>query len=145
MRVIRMQMIKSSIWLWLYRWGMVWCGAVCNICISYIYISSSSSATFNVDAINIIVIARFDHIGIVWSKQHHRYRPNRDGNAREDQQCLQEKKSLAFTCMWTTSPVCIVLLSILIHLFANTIPNIVIHVIHLSTQILRFFLLLSLP
>lgn len=33
----------------------------------------------------------------------------------------------------------IVLLSILIHLFANTIQNIVIHVIHLSTQILRFF------
>lgn len=34
--------------------------------------------------------------------------------------------------------VCIILLSILIHLFTNTIQNIVIHVIHLSTQTFRF-------
>lgn len=38
------------------------------------------------------------------------------------------------------TPACIILHSILIHLFASTIQNIVIHVIHLSTQTFRFSL-----
>lgn len=45
------------------------------------------------------------------------------------------RNSCGFESKYT---VCIILLSILIHLFANTIQNIVIHVIHLSTQTFRF-------
>lgn len=137
-----MQMIKSSIWFWL---------CPMHVCMHTSHRHRQQSPR----AINIIVIARFDHWTYKASKQlneqaKHRLLYERGGNDRGAWQRQKKRErgkkrhsrshthhsnSCGFESKYT---VCIILLSILIHLFANTIQNIVIHVIHLSTQTFRF-------